>query len=143
MLLIALLACAEEESTIDESACETLESGDVHALSPSPEAGLLDGVAQFHLANHHHTLTLDGPAYIWADGAGETVTVQTNAEVVAVTHDGEAVELSEIGENSACPETLPTSFGLMTEEGTWEFEVDGSGDFDWLAIPSEGDGQEH
>ncbi len=134
MLILTLFACSD---SVDAQACEVLGSDSLHALLGSTDPGLEEAGAGFHMEPHWHLIELDGPAFIWGEGDGSEVSFYTDAELVSASHDGESVDVGATQANPECAEELTTSFSLHAEEGIWEFELDGSDEYSWVAIPHE------
>jgi len=140
LILFVLFGCADE---LETSACDALE-GDVHALTPSIESGLEEATAQFHVADHLHVVDLDGTGWIWAPGNAADVTIYTDATLSETLLDGEAQQFESGGANGQCADAFPNSYTLTMSEGAWEFLVEGSGTFDWIALSeSTDDGHDH
>ena len=137
------LACADP---IEAAACDAVESDSLHALSGSSDPALEEPGAMFHIDPHHHIIDLDGSAWIWSEGSGEDVIVYTDAVLVTAEVAGESQSMDTGEANSQCPEALPASYELTLTEGIWDFQLEGTGTFSWIAAPvdaSETDHSEH
>lgn len=141
LLFLSLVGCATDP--VEANACEAVETGELHALATSTDAGLEEAGAQFHPMAHHHTLELDGPAWIWTAGGGEALTLYTDATLVSMMLDGADEMVMSGTPNSLCEDVLPNAYDVTLTDGTWDFQVDGEGSFSWIASPHDAHGDDH
>jgi len=100
----------------------------------------------FHIDPHHHIIDLDGSAWIWVEGTDEDVTIYTDAVLATAEVEGEPQQVDAGTGNSLCPDDLPASYMLTLTEGIWDFQLEGTGTFSWIAASddaSETDHSEH
>ena len=144
LFVMSLVGCAADP--VELAACEAVDTGELHALTGSADAGLEEAAAQFHPMAHHHTVDLAGAAWIWATGSGESLTLYTDATLVSAALDGVDEMVMDAAQNSLCADLLPNAYEVSLTEGIWDFEVEGDGSFSWIASPADGhddDGHEH
>ena len=132
-----MLVCADEA---ESAACAALD-GDLHVLTASTESALEEGVAQFHVVSHHHTVELDGSGWIWADTSGETMTIFTQATIALALADGDEQAVTAGDPNSECSDPLSTSIAHSLTEGRWDFLVEGSGEAAWIVVSLDAEGE--
>ena len=139
LIFVLLFGCAEN---LEKSACDAVD-GDIHILTASAESGLQEPAAQFHVHLHSHTVEIADNKWIWVSGTGQRAAIYTDATISSVQLDGEEQTVPSPKENETCSESLTNVYELTLTEGIWDFQVADSGNFNWIAAPTEDDHADH